>query len=137
MSKLRLEDFKSYEEYINIADKLKEIWPDAYNNNCLVVNTGEVVRTSDNTKGSGMSIASSFTSKGFDACVYNNQIRARVICKKDFLSKSTTTKYSKCTCPSGQVYDGATGECIDYCPNKVQIYIKFRKPTNGICLAMR
>lgn len=101
----------SYEEYINIADKLKEIWPDAYNNNCLVVKTGEVVRTSDNTKGSGMSAASSFTSKGFDACVYNNQIRARVICKKDFLSKSTTTKYSKCTCPSGQIYDGATGEC--------------------------
>ena len=108
----------SYEEYINIADKLKEIWPDVYNNNCLVVKTGEVVRTSDNKKGSGMSVASSFTSKGFDACVYNNQVRARVICKKDFLSKSTTTKYSKCTCPSGQIYDGATGECIDYCPNK-------------------
>lgn len=110
-------DVLSASEYENIADDLKTLWPNVYNNSCIFLKTGHLVRTSDNALCSG-STASALASNGCSACVSGDKIKARVICKKDFLSKSTTTKYSKCTCPSGQIYDGATGECVDYCPNK-------------------
>ncbi|MBE6467595.1 MAG: hypothetical protein E7004_03270 [Alphaproteobacteria bacterium] len=115
--KCESEGVLSDSEYSTIANKLRIIWPDIYNNTCVFVESGNLVRTYDNKLCSGTD-AAALVANGCGDCVDGNKIKARVICKKDFLSKSTTTKYSKCTCPSDQIYDGATGECIDYCPNK-------------------